>query len=92
MKWNDSYLFNIRINEAMNLKGRDIGNTFVILYTSKSNNYNSVPRKVPKPDWLDKKMFQGWKSIQRMEWISEILGSDSSTTQTTPIGISQLET
>jgi len=43
----------------MNLKGRDIGNTFVILYTSKSNNYNSVPRKVPKPDWLDKKMFQG---------------------------------
>ncbi|MBK9331682.1 MAG: site-specific integrase [Ignavibacteria bacterium] len=46
-----------RINEALNLKGRDIGNTFVILYTRKSNNSNSVPRKVPKPDWLDKQMF-----------------------------------
>ncbi|MBK8983214.1 MAG: site-specific integrase [Ignavibacteria bacterium] len=47
-----------RINEALNLKSRDIGNTFVILYTRKSNNSNSVPRKVPKPDWLDRKMFQ----------------------------------
>lgn len=46
-----------RINEALNLKGRDIGNTFVILYTKKSHNSNSVPRKVPKPEWLDKKMF-----------------------------------
>lgn len=47
-----------RINEALNLEGRDIGNTYVILYTRKSNYSNSVPRKVPKPDWLDKKMFQ----------------------------------
>lgn len=46
-----------RINEALNLKGRDIGNTFVILYTRKSNNSNSIPRKVPKPEWLDKNMF-----------------------------------
>lgn len=47
-----------RINEALNLKGRDIGNTYVILYTRKSNYSNSVPRKVPKPEWLDNKMFQ----------------------------------
>lgn len=47
-----------RINEVLNLKGRDIGNTYVILYTKKSHNSNSVPRKVPKPKWLDKKMFQ----------------------------------
>lgn len=47
-----------RINEALNLKGRDIGSTYVILYTRKSNYSNSVPRKVPKPEWLDKKTFQ----------------------------------
>lgn len=56
-----------RINEALNLKGRDIGNTFVILYTRKSNNSNSVPRKVPKPDWLDNKMFPADERVFK-EW------------------------
>ncbi|MBL8008366.1 MAG: tyrosine-type recombinase/integrase, partial [Ignavibacteria bacterium] len=48
-------------------KGRDIGNTFVILYTRKSNNSNSVPRKVPKPEWLDKQMFPDDERVFK-EW------------------------
>jgi len=56
-----------RINEALNLKGQDIGNTFVILYTKKSHNSNSVPRKVLKPEWLDKKSYRSDERVFK-EW------------------------
>ena len=61
-----------RINEALNLKGRDILNSSVILYTKKSNNSNRIPRKVPKPEWLNKNMFlldesvfKGWSEYPK---------------------------
>lgn len=57
----------VRINEVLNLKGQDILNTSVILYTRKSNNSNSVPRKVPKPEWLDNKMFPADERVFK-EW------------------------
>lgn len=56
-----------RINEALNLRGRDISNVSVTLYTRKSNNSDLVPRKVPKPECLvgrtfppDKLVFDSW--------------------------------
>lgn len=47
-----------RINEALQLKGRDISHTTVTLYTRKSNNSDLVPRQVPKPDCLNGKKFK----------------------------------
>lgn len=42
-----------RINECLNLKGCDVLNHNVILYSRKSKNSNRVPRKLPKPNCLD---------------------------------------
>lgn len=42
-----------RINEALNLKYKDIGTDYVVLYTRKSRNGNLVYRKVPKPICLE---------------------------------------
>lgn len=46
-----------RINEVLNLKGQDIQNTSVILYTRKSYNSNRIPRKVPKPTFIEGKVY-----------------------------------
>ena len=56
-----------RINEAIALMGKDVGDDYVVLYTRKSHGGNRVPRKVPKPDCLigksfspNKRVFSGW--------------------------------
>lgn len=61
-----------RINEVLNLKGRDIVSNSVILYTRKSNNSNRVPRKVPKPLFFnvrsfspDEKVFKVWNEYPK---------------------------
>ena len=61
-----------RINEALNLKGKDISNISVTLYTRKSKNSNLVPRKVPKPECLigrifptDKNVFSEWSEYPK---------------------------
>lgn len=41
-----------RINEALKVKGSDIFDDYVVLYTRKSKNSNLVPRKIPKPNCL----------------------------------------
>lgn len=57
-----------RLSEALNLRGRDVTNVEVTLYTRKSLNSNLVPRQVPKPICLgaqtfptDEKIFGNWK-------------------------------
>lgn len=57
-----------RLNEALNLTGKDITNLEVILYIRKSANSNLIPRRVPKPDCLtgqtfspEQKVFGYWK-------------------------------
>ena len=47
-----------RISEAIALKGEDVGDDYVVLYTRKSQGGNRIPRKVPKPDCLIGKTFQ----------------------------------
>jgi integrase len=47
-----------RINECLNLKGKDITGTHVILYTRKSRNSDRVPRKLPLPDCLNGMTFK----------------------------------
>jgi integrase len=56
-----------RINEAINLLGKDINDNYVILYTRKSNRGDRIPRKIPKPDCLknkeytfDERVFNRW--------------------------------
>lgn len=56
-----------RINEAIALKGADVGDDFVVLYTRKSHGGNRIPRKVPKPECLngkeypvDERVFSRW--------------------------------
>ncbi len=59
-----------RISEALRVRGKDLGNGFVILYTRKSKNSNLIPRKVPcqiklpqlKPD---DRLFSRWTDIPR---------------------------
>ena len=46
-----------RINEAIALMGKDVGDDYVVLYTRKSHGGNRIPRKVPKPDCLKEKSF-----------------------------------
>lgn len=41
-----------RINECLNLKGADVFESDIILYTRKSKNSDRVPRKLPKPRCL----------------------------------------
>lgn len=41
-----------RLNEALQLRGKDITKDTVILYTRKSYNSNLTPRKIPKPKCL----------------------------------------
>lgn len=57
-----------RINECLNLKGCDVLENEVILYTRKSHNSNRVPRRLPKPACLkgltfkaDELVFGRWK-------------------------------
>ena len=38
-----------RINEVFKIKGEDIFEDYIVLYTRKSKNSNLVPRKVPRP-------------------------------------------
>ena len=38
-----------RINEALKVKGSDIFDDYIVLYTRKSKNSNLVPRKIPGP-------------------------------------------
>lgn len=56
-----------RLSEALKLKGKDINNDSVILYTKKSVNANLTPRAVPKPRCLvgvtfvaEKLVFDKW--------------------------------
>ncbi len=54
-----------RINEVLNVIGKDLGRGYVILYTRKSKNSNLVPRKVPLKLKLPKikeneKLFYRW--------------------------------
>ena len=56
-----------RINEPLQVTGKDIFEEYVILYTKKSRNSNIVPRKVPKPDCIngiqlksDERLFRNW--------------------------------
>lgn len=54
-----------RINEALQLTGKDIGKDFAILYTRKSKYSDLVPRKVPLKLHLpevesDEKLFRRW--------------------------------
>ncbi|HAY34187.1 MAG TPA: hypothetical protein DCY06_08615 [Bacteroidetes bacterium] len=54
-----------RINEALQLTGKDIGKDFVILYTRKSKYSDLVPRKVPIKLHLpevesDERLFKRW--------------------------------
>lgn len=57
-----------RINECLNLKGCDVLEKEIVLYTRKSKNSNKVPRKLPKPKCLkgltfnsDEFVFGTWK-------------------------------
>jgi len=61
-----------RINEALRMCGKDILEHNIVLYTRKSNNSDLVPRKVPKPVYLntvtimpDEKLFKRWSDIPR---------------------------
>lgn len=61
-----------RINECLNLKGKDITETHVILYTRKSRNSDRVPRKLPLPDCLkgmtfgyDERVFSSWSEMPK---------------------------
>lgn len=73
-----------RINEALQLTGKDIGKDFVILYTRKSKYSNLVPRKVsinlqlPETE-SEERVFKRWKNnpkflekkirkLQQKEW------------------------
>ncbi|MFA5011150.1 MAG: tyrosine-type recombinase/integrase [Ignavibacteria bacterium] len=56
-----------RINEALKVKGSDIFDEYVVLYTRKSKNSNLVPRKIPRPKCLkrirlkpDELLFPNW--------------------------------
>ncbi len=46
-----------RINEAIALKGEDVGDDYVVLYTRKSHGGNRIPRKVPKPECMNSKQY-----------------------------------
>lgn len=52
-----------RISEALSLKGNDITNVSVTLYTRKSNNSDRMPRQVPKPSCLVGKTFPADKLV-----------------------------
>ncbi len=56
-----------RISEAIALKGEDVGDDYVVLYTRKSHGGNRIPRKVPKPECMsgrtfksDERVFSRW--------------------------------
>jgi integrase len=58
-----------RINEPLRMRGNDVLDNEVVLYTRKSKNSDLVPRKVPKPACLqnrsfkpDELVFPYWKS------------------------------
>lgn len=52
-----------RINECLNLKGKDVLENHIVLYTRKSKNSNRVPRKLPKPECLKGLLFENEKFI-----------------------------
>ncbi|MGV8018288.1 MAG: tyrosine-type recombinase/integrase [Ignavibacteria bacterium] len=59
-----------RISEAIRVKGKDIGNGYVVLYTRKSKNSNLIPRKVPckikLPELkLEDRLFSRWSDTPR---------------------------
>jgi len=58
-----------RISEALRLKGDDVSETHVILYTRKSKNSNLVPRKVPITIRMSgekgERVFKRWTDIPR---------------------------
>jgi len=58
-----------RINEALRLEKKDIGEDFIILYTRKSRNSNLTPRKIPKPKCLNRRLRKGkifyWETTPR---------------------------
>ncbi|RPI19230.1 MAG: site-specific integrase [Ignavibacteriae bacterium] len=58
-----------RISEALRLKGEDVSETHVILYTRKSKNSNLVPRKVPLSIHVSgekrERVFKRWTDIPR---------------------------
>lgn len=61
-----------RIGEALRVTGNDILETDIVLYTKKSRNSDLVPRKVPKPIFInkvkiesDKRLFERWCDVPR---------------------------
>ncbi|WP_148202500.1 tyrosine-type recombinase/integrase [Syntrophus aciditrophicus] len=60
-----------RINEALRLKGSDIGDNYIVLYTRKARNSNLTPRKIPKPPCLagykpkKERVFSEWSNVPR---------------------------
>lgn len=61
-----------RINEPLQVTGKDLFDDYVILYTKKSRNSNVVPRKVPRPSCLqgihilpDEKLFGNWSDTPK---------------------------
>jgi len=56
-----------RISEVIALKGEDVGDDYVVLYTRKSHGGNRIPRKVPMPECMsgrtfksDERVFSRW--------------------------------
>lgn len=58
-----------RINECISLQYKDVHEKHVVLYTRKSENSSSVPRFVPRPDFIESggtgKVFQEWEAYPR---------------------------
>lgn len=68
-----------RIMEAIRFKYSDIENDLITLYTRKSKNSNLIPRRIPKPKFLNEKgrgnVFKEWDQYPRfLEDIMKKLG------------------
>ncbi|MBZ0202944.1 MAG: hypothetical protein K8I03_08010 [Ignavibacteria bacterium] len=74
-----------RINEPLKVTGKDVFDTYVVLYTKKSKNSNVIPRKVPKPDCIkdikiepDERLFKLWSDTPKfLERKIQALGQHS---------------
>lgn len=58
-----------RIDELLRLRGEDITEDYVVLYTKKSKNSDYIPRKVPRPKYLKAvrrgRIFKRWAEYPR---------------------------
>lgn len=58
-----------RINECISLKYKDVNDKHITLYTRKSENSSSIPRLVPRPEFIEilgkGKVFPEWEAYPR---------------------------